>query len=399
MHHGVGRRSRNSLGDGLRVCYIGISGSSTALELREQMASDEALRPGDEDRTGHGARPYQRRYRGQVLRLRVALLLAGAAIAAVATAGWSATSQEPVRWRPLFALHGAFDVSGPRADGRLVIATSQGLFLYRRGGVPTPFARGPGGYQPSIGENYLALARDRRLSGAGCRFRRDDVYILDPAANPGVIKVDRQGKAQRLVSFPGAFLSGITFDHVGRFGSRLLVTARIANKLTLYAVDCRGGVRILVQGGPQVEGGIAVAPLGFGRFGGQLVAADEFSGNIYAIDPRGRVRVLAASGLPGGTDLGVESVGFVPPGFNRRGRAYLADPAAPGAPTEGTDSILVLSGSELIRNGVRAGDMLVAAEAGARTIVVRCLRRCSVRRIGRGPAATHGEGHLTVVGT
>jgi hypothetical protein len=334
----------------------------------------------------------------KVLPLRVRLLLAGTALAVIQVAGSAATSQERVRWRPLLAVHGAFDVSGPRVDGRLVIASSQGLYLYRRGGAPTPFARAPGGYQPTIGENYFALARDRRLSTVGCRFRRDDIYILDPAANPGVIRVDREGRAQRLVSFPGAFLSGITFDQIGRFGSRLLVTARIANKLTLYAVDCRGGVRILVQNGPQVEGGIAVAPLGFGRYGGQLVAADEFGGRIYAIDQRGRVRVLAESGLPGGSDIGVESVGFVPPGFNRRGRAFLADPAAPGAPTEGTDSVLSLPGAELVRAGVRTGDMLVATEAGARTIAVRCLRRCTVRRIGRGPEATHGEGHLTVVG-
>jgi hypothetical protein len=300
-----------------------------------------------------------------------------------------------VRWHALFDLRGPFDVVGPRADGRLVISTSRGLFLYRRGGALTRFARGT--YAPAIGETYVALARDRRLAGAGCRFRRDDVYVLDPAANPGVIRVDRQGKAQRLVSFPGAFLAGITFDQVGRFGSRLLVTARIAGKLRLYAVDCRGRAETLIENGPQVEGGIAVAPLGFGSFGGQLVAADEFSGKIYAFDHMGRTRELADSGLPGGGDIGVESVGFVPRGFGRRGRAYLADPAAPGAPTEGTNSILTLSGRELLGAGVRGGDLLVATEAGARTIAIRCRTTCTVRRIGRGPTATHGEGHLTIV--
>lgn len=407
---GAGRRGRRQMhetlglcpGDGLRkslrVGYVCIRCQPAVAELREQMASDEALRPCNEDRARHAFDPTSAAIVAQVTPLRAVLLLSGTAVAVVQVAASSATSRERVRWRPLISVHGAFDVSGPRADGRLVIASSQGLFLYRRGGGLTPFARGPGGYQPAIGETYIALARDRRLPGVGCRFRRDDVYILDPAANPGVIKIDRQGRAQRLVSFPGAFLSGITFDQAGRFGSRLLVTARIANKLTLYAVDCRGGTRTLVQNGPQVEGGIAVAALGFGRFGGQLVAADEFSGHIYAIDHRGRVRLLAESGLPGGSDVGVESVGFVPRGFNRRGRAYLADPAAPGSPTEGTDSVLTLSGSDLVRADIRAGDMLVATEARARTIAVRCLRRCIVRRIGRGPEATHGEGHLTVVG-
>jgi hypothetical protein len=37
----------------------------------------------------------------------------------------------------------------------------------------------------------------------------------------------------------------------------------------------------------------------------------------------------------------------------------------------GRDSILRLPGQELISAGVRAGDLLVATEASARTIVVR----------------------------
>jgi hypothetical protein len=33
---------------------------------------------------------------------------------------------------------------------------------------------------------------------------------------------------------------------------------------------------------------------------------------------------MAESGLPGGGDIGVESVGFVPPKLGRHGAAYLA---------------------------------------------------------------------------
>ncbi len=324
-------------------------------------------------------------------------LVALAAAALLLPGATPATNQRDFRWTPLIRVHGPHDVVGPRADGRLVIATSRGLFLYRRGGRATPFARGEGGYVPVLGENYSVLARDRRLPAAGCRFRRDDLYVLDPMTNPSVIKVDKRGRATRLVSFPGALLAGITFDQVGRFGSRLLVAARIANELTLYGVDCRGRAQVILEHGPQVEGGIAVAPRSFGAFGGRLVAADELSGNIYAFDQRGGHTLLASSGLPGGSDIGVESLGFVPKGFGRKARAYMADAPAPGSPTEGTDSVLSVSGADLMRAGVRTGDLLVATEAGARTVRVRCRTGCTVREIGRGPAATHGEGHVTVL--
>lgn len=307
------------------------------------------------------------------------------------------TGTAEIRWRPHIRAHAPFDVVGPRADGRLVIATTQGLYLYRRGARPTPFARGQAGYVPVLGENYAALARERRLSAAGCRFRHDDLFVLDPITNPGVIRVDARGRATRFVSFPGAFLAGITFDQFGRFGSRLLVTARMANELTLYAIDCRGRAEIVLEHGPQVEGGIAVAPRGFGSFGGRLLAADEFSGKIYAFDQRGGQTIVATPRLPVGADIGVEALGFVPKGFSRQARAYMADAFAPGSPTEGTDSVLSVSGADLVRAGARAGDLLVATEAGARTLRVRCRLRCTVREIGRGPAATHGEGHITFI--
>jgi len=302
--------------------------------------------------------------------LRPALLLAASAM--LLPGASPAKENAGIQWRPHIRLPGSFDVIGPRSDGRLVVSTSRGLFLYRRGSKPTPFGRRRGGYVAAIGETYTALARDRRLPAAGCRFRRDDLYVLDPAANPGVIKVDTKGRATRLVNLPGAFLAGITYDQVGRFGSRLLVTARVAGQLTLYAIDCRGRAEILLEHGPEVEGGIAVAPRTFGAFRGQLVAADEFTGNVYAFDERGGLTILTSSGLPIGSDIGVESVGFVPKGFDRKARAFMADPRAPGSPTEGTNSVLSVSGAALVRAGVRAGDLLVATESGARTIRIRC---------------------------
>jgi hypothetical protein len=137
-----------------------------------------------------------------------------------------------------------------------------------------------------------------------------------------------------------------------------------------------------------------VAPRSFGRFAGHLIGADEHSGRVLAVSPGGRGRVVAESGLPSGGDVGVESTGFVPQGFDRRLRAFLADPGGQPGPTPGTDSVLTLSGRALVRAGVRGGDLLVAREAGGETVRVRCRARCSVRRIAIGPLTTHAEGHI-----
>jgi hypothetical protein len=307
----------------------------------------------------------------------------------------SGHSTDDARWKLFVRVPGAVDVGGPRSDGRVVVAGRDGLFLLRSSGALAPLARGPAGYKPPRGEPYIAVATTRRVPRAGCAFRRDAVYALDPIDRPGVNVVDRTGHVHRLLDLPsGSFLSSIAFDTVGRFGYRLLVTAVVANKTTLYAVDCRGRTRVIARGVVRLEGGSAVAPRTFGRFGGWLVAVDESGGGVYAFDAAGHVRLVIRPRAPAGGDVGVETVGFVPRGFGRGGIAYLADLGAPGSPTQGSDSVLSLSGGALARARVAPGDLLVATEASGVTFAVRCRRRCEARRIGRALDATHGEGHI-----
>ena len=329
-------------------------------------------------------------------RLCVATACLALAVAVLAVEG--APAPAPPQWRPLTPVQGIVDVAGPRRDGRLVLATRSGLLLLRPGSPPQPFARGPGGYTAAGGEPYLALGTGIRPSGADCTFRRDEIYALDASAQPGIVRIDRLGQAGRLADFPaGSFPSGIAFDIVGRFGYRLLVTVVVAEKTTLYAIDCRGRATVVSQGGPRVEGGIAVAPRSFSRFAGELIAPDELSGRLFAFGPQGRVRLVVESGLPAGGDIGVEGVGFVPAGLGRRGAAYFADLGAPGSPTEGSDSLLVLRGPDLARSGLYPGELVAATESGALTIAVRCATRCTVRRVAVGPATAHGEGHVAFV--
>jgi len=316
-------------------------------------------------------------------------------LSAFVLAGVGSAAPSVGAWRPLFKVPGIVDVVGPRADGRLVLASRGGLFLFRPGGAPVPFARGPQGYPGAGGEPYIALGSGRAVRNAGCSFRRDDVFVLIPGATPAVLRVDRSGRSHPFATLPpGTFPSGIASDRVGSFGYRLLVMTTASGKATLYAFDCRGRGRSIAAGAPVVEGGLAVAPPTFGQFGGALIGADEASGRVYAFGPGGRTRVVVASGLPAGGDIGVEAVGFVPPGLGRQSTAYLADLGSPGSPTSGSDSLLVLTAA-VVRTQLHAGELVVATEAGAKTLAVRCRRICTTRRVADGPATAHAEGHIT----
>ena len=165
----------------------------------------------------------------------------------------------------------------------------------------------------------------------------------------------------------------------------------------MLAIDCAGGLHVITRHAPSMEGGMTVAPASFGRYGGDLIAPNEGTGRVYAIAPDGRVSTLAESGLPHGGDIGVESTGFVPPGFTSGDAAYLADRYSRGNRHPGTNSILRCPGPSWPRP-VRPGDLPVATEGGALTIAVRCARRCTVRQIAAGPAISHAEGHIVFTG-
>lgn len=304
----------------------------------------------------------------------------------------------PARWHSFLHVAAVVDLTRPRTDGSLTVAADGALSTLHVGGQPTPFARGQDGYATEQGpEPYIALATGETPEGTGCSFAADDVFALEPSDAPGVIEVDAQGHARRFADLErGAMPNGIAFDDVGRFGHRLLVTAAVQGGSALFAFDCTGGVTTITRQAPRLEGGIDVAPSSFGRYGGDLIAPDEHSGRVYAMDPRGAVRTVARSGLPHGGDIGVESEGFVPSEFGRTWSAYLSDRRSPGNPHPGTDSILRLSGVSLVEAGVGPGDLLVASEGGAKTIAVRCDRRCAVRHIADGPAPAHAEGHIVL---
>jgi hypothetical protein len=290
-------------------------------------------------------------------------------------------------WSPYVRIPTVVDLVGPLPDGSMVVASSTKLSLLHPSGAVTPYAPG---YTGPGGEPYIALVPPNQ---PGCSFGAGTVYALRPVSPVGVIAIAPSGQVRQFarITAPG-LLNGITFDTTGSFGGRLLVTVNAGSTTTVDAIDCHGNVAAVTSHAPRLEGGIAVAPPGFGRFAGDLIAADEFSGTIFAITPGGQTAALAASGLPHGKDIGVEGVGFVPAG---KVEALFADRLVPGNPHPGDGVVLRLPLAALQIVGVRAGDLLVASEGGALTDAIRCTASgCQVRFVADGPSQAHGEGHV-----
>jgi hypothetical protein len=331
--------------------------------------------------------------------LLAAVLPAGVTAAAGAhTAAPAAAASAPV-WRPWRHLPGVFDLAGPRSDGDLVAAAAGGrLWLVPPRGAITPLTSGPvGSGQTGGAEASIALSPGLDDPGDGCRFARDDVFVLDLGRVPGVMRVGRDGRVTPFASVPGAAtLTGIVFDLVGRFGHRLLVGGPAAggDGSVVAGVDCHGRAHLVGRDVPAFEGGVTVAPPGFGAHGGELIVPDEQGGRLIAVTPSGESVELAASGTSSGEDIDVESVGVIPAG----GAVLVADRGTPGSSHPGTDSILRLDAPALAAARVLPGDLLAAAEGGAVTVDLRCAAQCTVRTVATGPPGAHVEGHLVALG-
>jgi hypothetical protein len=328
---------------------------------------------------------------------RIAVAIGVLLAAAMATAR---TGADPVTWREYKHVPNVVDVVGPRGDGRLVVAAGGHLHLLRPStGRLTSY--------PSVGrryatnpklEPYIALAGPRqRVAAAGCTFPRGTVYAIEPAGKTGVFAISPRGRTRRLARITAAkTLNGIVFDTGGRFGGRLLVIGLSGDDHgVLMTVDCRGRVRVLTREAPHLEGGLAVAPPGFGDAAGARIAPDELDGRLIVLTPDGGFRDLVAVGQPAGGDIGVESVGFAPSPLRS---AYLADRFSPGNRNPGHDEILRLTADELQAAGVEPGDLLASLEGGGNTIAVRCRPTCQVFEVAAAPAQAHSEGHITFAG-
>ncbi len=329
--------------------------------------------------------------------LKYARWLAAGAAAGLALAPLQAGAAGAA-WEQWHPIKGVMDVGGPRSDGSLLVAGSAALYLLGADGTETAFARGAGGYHEDPGtEAYVATSPGGQVAAAGCSFTPDDTFILRLHVPTGITRVsasgDETGSFNNLTGVTG--LTGLVFDTTGAFDHRLLVTGAAGSKTFVFAIDCNGAVSVVTRSAPLLEGGLAVAPPGFGAFGGELIAPDESSGKIYAIAPDGRVSVVAQPALPVGSDIGVESLGFVPEGLIAQGgAAYFADRVTANSPHPGSDHVLRLTSADLAAAGVQEGDLLAATEGGGQMVAVRCQTKCTVTSVVATAGKAHGEGHI-----
>jgi hypothetical protein len=291
------------------------------------------------------------------------------------------------RWATLVHAPRPLDLVGPRAGGSLVLAAAGRLSILSPTGMLRPFPSAQGAYRSPGGEEpYIAL------SPGGC-FGPGTVYALRLTSGRGVVAIGARGGVRRFSTLraPG-LIDGIAFDSTGGFSHKLLVTINAGDRTTVDAISCGGAVTTITRSAPRVEGGIAVAPKSFGRFGGDLIAPSETSGRIFAVTPTGSSLLVANSGLPHGNDVGVESEGFVP---TRLADAFVADRLTPGNPHPGDDVVLRLRAPALRAAGVAPGDLLVATEGGGLTEAVTCSATgCRVRLVAQAPSVAHVEGHI-----
>ncbi len=323
---------------------------------------------------GHHRRPRQGRHPDVAPTLIAAVLL----VLSLVTAQ---PAPAPPQWERWTSLPGVVDVVGPRPDGSLVAAAGARLHLVHPDGTASPF----GAYQADQGAVAgIAVAHGLPVTGAGCRFEAGEVFVLDRQV---VVRVSVDGAPSPFLEPPRTdALTGIAFDATGRFGNQLLVAGRRGDRTVLFSVDCRGRLRTVTDGAPPVGGGMAVAPAMFGAHSGDLIGADENTGDLVFIRTDGSSGVLTRLELAGGTGVGPAGVGFVPDDFlRRRGALHVA----------GDGTIWRLTSDVLDPFGIGENDLVVAGQGGG-SAAVRCRAVCVVTALGEAEGGRL-QGHVTAV--
>src|SRR5919197_1594300 len=156
-------------------------------------------------------------------------------------------------------------------------AVTKPVFAIDPQGDVSVFADVPAG-APGCTEDYITVS-----PGGLPHWPANRAYV---EAGANVYEIDPNGNVSLFItSGCGVTHNSITFDEIGLFGYRMLVTC---NTGPTIAVDHDGTITPVGSFPAGVEG-TDVAPLTFGAAGGYLFAAQESTGNVYAMSPAGTV--------------------------------------------------------------------------------------------------------------
>jgi Tol biopolymer transport system component len=143
-------------------------------------------------------------------------------------------------------------------------------------------------------ERYLAISPG--LGG----FPAGSVYATVGA---NIYQVTPDGQTVTLFKNMPGFLNGetgITFDTVGTFGFKMILTDR---RGPIWTLDSAGNATQIGDVGQQIEGPV-VAPTGFVPYGGQVIVANEFADKVFAMSNTGVVtQVTTVDGGEGAVQI------------------------------------------------------------------------------------------------
>jgi plastocyanin len=145
-------------------------------------------------------------------------------------------------------------------------------------GLTTTFATLPPTGNASL-ERYIAVS-----PGLGC-FAAGDIYVT---VRDQVLKITPDGQTVTVFATIPALPNSnnfLVFDKVGTFDNNLIVVG--GQKSKVFVVDCTGAANLVIDmsGVTSELEGSDVAPLSWGPYGGDLIAASKFNDTVYAITP------------------------------------------------------------------------------------------------------------------
>ena len=181
-----------------------------------------------------------------------------------------------------------------------------------------------GTHPPILTEKYMAIAP---AQSAAAGFTPGDLFVTlsqavfraRPSDNTGIFTLFATWAGVE-GGCPNSDHSAITFDKVGTFNNRMIITCENGR---IFTIDSFGvppetmppNVTHLtdttVPGHITNIEGPAVLPASFGPLGGQIIVADDLNNNLYTINSVGAVNYSPFGGTPG-SFTGAEQVLVIP---------------------------------------------------------------------------------------